>query len=138
MKLLCDSSGQVIARYGSIGLLNREPVAQDGQTLYTTPDSVLVPEAVIRVIVGDEIQFIVDQSSIDYQWKSVKEHRNKLLIESDWICSVTDYCPPNKQQWILYRQALRDITTQPNPYKIVWPKVEVTFPVAPVAPVAPV
>ena len=142
MKLLCDLSGLVIARYGDSSDFGPEPVAHDGQLLYTVPDSVLIPDAVVRVLVedGKEPEFIADQSSIDYQWKGIKEHRNRLLKDSDWICSVTDYCPPNKDQWIQYRQGLRDITSQPNPFRLMWPKepsVSVPAPVVEPIPAEP-
>ena len=142
MKLLSDLSGLVIARYGDSSDFGPEPVAHDGQLLYTVPDSVLIPDAVVRVLVedGKEPEFIADQSSIDYQWKGIKEHRNRLLKDSDWICSVTDYCPPNKEEWIQYRQGLRDISAQPNPFRLVWPKdpsVSVPAPVVEPIPAEP-
>lgn len=46
--------------------------------------------------------------------------RNFLLKESDW--TQTEDAPVDKAAWKTYRQALRDITTQPNfPYSIDWP-----------------
>jgi hypothetical protein len=47
--------------------------------------------------------------------------RNQLLIDCDWT-QLSD-SPVKTQAWVVYRQALRDITKQVNfPWNIVWPK----------------
>lgn len=52
--------------------------------------------------------------------KEVRKERNKLLQESDW--TQTSDSPVDKQAWAIYRQALRDVTTQPSfPTDVVWP-----------------
>jgi hypothetical protein len=56
------------------------------------------------------------------QWIQVRQQRDKLLYESDWT-QLAD-CPlssEKKQEWADYRQQLRNITNQPNPFSIVWP-----------------
>lgn len=72
--------------------------------------------------------FQIDQNNIDQpiknQWDWLREQRNKKLAESDWACSIID--PPEnilaqRNNWIAYRQALRDITKQSDPFNIVWP-----------------
>ena len=55
------------------------------------------------------------------QWTSVRAQQRDLLYKSDWTCSVTDYEVPNKAEWVQYRAALRDVTTQSDPFNIVWP-----------------
>ena len=55
------------------------------------------------------------------QWTSVRAQQRQKLYESDWTCSVTDYEVPNKADWVTYRAALRDVTTQSDPFAIVWP-----------------
>lgn len=51
---------------------------------------------------------------------NVRSQRNSLLSESDWT-QVAD-APVDAQAWATYRQALRDVTDQPNfPYDINWP-----------------
>jgi hypothetical protein len=62
----------------------------------------------------------VAQKTAD-QWTSVRAQQRQKLYESDWTCSVTDYEVPNKSEWAAYRQALRDVTTQTDPFAIVWP-----------------
>jgi len=72
--------------------------------------------------VNDSYVLTVDDSAITAdQWASVRTQQRDLLYKSDWTCSVTDYEVPNKPDWITYRQALRDVTTQPDPFNIVWP-----------------
>jgi hypothetical protein len=56
-------------------------------------------------------------------WSQVRIQQKELLYKSDWTCSVTDYEVPNKADWVAYRQALRDVTTQSDPFAIVWPAV---------------
>lgn len=64
------------------------------------------------------------------QWYSV-EHvgymlrgkRDKLLRETDWVSiRAADEGKPVAKEWKDYRQALRDLTTQPGfPANVVWP-----------------
>jgi len=74
---------------------------------------------------GDQITLTEDpvkvQAKLDAQWTSVRAQQRQKLYESDWTCSVTDYEVPNKPDWIAYRAALRDVTTQTDPFNIVWP-----------------
>jgi len=50
----------------------------------------------------------------------VRETRNALLSASDWT-QLTDVPLATKQAWADYRQSLRDITLQPDPFNIIWP-----------------
>lgn len=50
----------------------------------------------------------------------IRKIRDDLLSGSDWT-QVSD-SPVNKEEWSLYRQALRDIPTQEGfPFNVVWP-----------------
>ena len=55
------------------------------------------------------------------QWQVVRNQRNQMLKDTDWT-QVSD-SPVDKAAWATYRQALRDITTQADPFNIVWPVV---------------
>ena len=74
---------------------------------------------------GEEVTLLEDpakvQAKLDAQWASVRAQQRQKLYESDWTCSVTDYEVPNKSDWVTYRAALRDVTTQSDPFAIVWP-----------------
>jgi hypothetical protein len=54
---------------------------------------------------------------------SVRLERDQKMMESDWVIMKAyelQIAPP--KDWVDYRQALRDITTQPKfPQDIVWP-----------------
>jgi hypothetical protein len=53
-----------------------------------------------------------------YQWITLRTKRLKLLQETDYMGN-SDY--PITNEWREYRQALRDITEQGNPFDIIWP-----------------
>ena len=56
------------------------------------------------------------QSRVDSQWALIRNQRNQLLAQSDWT-QLAD-TPVDKDKWALYRQELRDITTQADPFNI--------------------
>jgi hypothetical protein len=65
-----------------------------------------------------------EQEDLDADLKNtaneIRAKRNQLLNSSDWT-QVID-APVNKESWAIYRQELRDITTQEGfPFTIVWP-----------------
>jgi hypothetical protein len=120
MKLLFDETGALLARYGEAfasPFNHYEPVAQPGQILVEVPKD-MIGEAVVRLSEGE---LIIDERLIAAEWSNIRTMRNKRLAETDWICSITDYEVPNKAGWIAYRQALRDITKEINPFKVLWP-----------------
>lgn len=53
-----------------------------------------------------------------HQWITIRKKRLKLLEETDYMGN-NDY--PITNEWRDYRQSLRDITEQGNPFNIVWP-----------------
>lgn len=56
------------------------------------------------------------------EWDSIREKRNTLLTECDWTqMSDTPISGSKLTEWQTYRQSLRDITTQSNPFEISWP-----------------
>ncbi len=59
-------------------------------------------------------------AKVGAQWNIIRAERNKLLVESDWT-QLPD-APVDAAAWATYRQALRDVTTQANPFTIVWPQ----------------
>ena len=70
------------------------------------------------------IQTDASQSEIDYrlenQWFAVRQIRNELLVECDWT-QLNDISQTTKDVWSTYRQQLREITNQQNPFNIEWP-----------------
>lgn len=56
-------------------------------------------------------------------WDMIRESRNYMLMNCDWtVLPDSPLTPEKKQEWITYRQALRDITeTFSDPNDVVWP-----------------
>jgi hypothetical protein len=62
----------------------------------------------------------VDNRTEQTEWTLVRAERDRRLLASDWT-QLPDSPLSTKQAWAVYRQALRDITLQPDPFNIVWP-----------------
>jgi hypothetical protein len=90
--------------------------------------------------VYDGSDFIVEQNEVvEYQkvrnktqqeiedetegmWRAIRDRRNELLLECDWTQLADSPLPNQKQtEWQIYRQSLRDITNQLDPFSINWP-----------------
>jgi len=64
----------------------------------------------------------VQNGVVPEQWVVIRGQRIRKLRVSDW--SVLPDVPmtvEKKSEWETYRQALRDVTTQPDPFNITWP-----------------
>ena len=111
-----------------------------------TPESVLGPFKQIEVLAdrlscdGSELPFtvigsyqiseddslapvpvpVVDEVALAAE---VRTERNKKLVESDWTqMADSPLSGGQKSDWALYRQSLRDITSQPGfPHDVTWP-----------------
>ena len=59
-------------------------------------------------------------AKVGAQWDVIRAERNRLLVASDWT-QLPD-APVDAAAWATYRQALRDITAEANPFAIVWPE----------------
>lgn len=58
------------------------------------------------------------------QWAAIRAERNTLLAQYDWT-QLPD-APVDTAAWATYRQELRDITDQADPFNIEWPVVPST------------
>jgi hypothetical protein len=108
--------------YGMFGGENGSP----GASIHLPVPEGLTWDAVMAVRSDSgEVTLVSDptkvQAKTDAQWASVRAQQRQKLYESDWTCSVTDYEVPNKSEWVQYRAALRAVTTQSDPFNIVWP-----------------
>ena len=54
----------------------------------------------------------------EHGWQDIRTKRTKLLEESDYMAN-SDFSM--SLEWKTYRQDLRDITEQSNPFEITWP-----------------
>ena len=73
---------------------------------------------VIEELTDQEKQEIFDSKS-----KEVREKRNTLLKDSDWVLMIDSPLPlAKKESYKIYRQQLRDLPNQPKfPWDVVWP-----------------
>ena len=56
------------------------------------------------------------------KWYLVRSNRTKLLKASDWTQGADSPLTDSKKaEWVTYRQSLRNIPTQSDPYNITWP-----------------
>jgi hypothetical protein len=55
------------------------------------------------------------------KWLLVRSQRDAFLAASDWT-QLPDVNPALREKWIPYRQDLRDVTKEADPFKIVWPE----------------
>lgn len=56
-------------------------------------------------------------------WCRVRAYRAALLVVTDFTqLPDSPYDPTAKATWAVYRQALRDVTSQSDPTAIVWPE----------------
>lgn len=89
----------------------------------------LIEGAPLQTETGWMRNWIVEDASYDEiqqrtesQWTNIRNQRNSLLQRSDWISARSvDTGEPVPEEWKIYRQALRDITNQEDPFNIVWP-----------------
>lgn len=100
--------------------------------IITTDDAYIVDGCILPFdVVGEGVVSDYDpetdirpfpQELIDRQWGEVRTDRNKRLADCDWT-QLPDAPLSNieMQDWASYRQALRDITNQPDPFNITWP-----------------
>ena len=65
----------------------------------------------------------VEGRTKDEMWEEVRLLRDKALSATDWIIThALESGEQVPQVWREYRQALRDITEQEDPFNIVWPQ----------------
>ena len=88
----------------------------DGSYYEITDDEVLEIQTT-RPLTDEEQQTIIDS-----HWANIRSRRNIELNESDWTqLSDSPLTAEKKEEFRVYRQSLRDITTQLNPFSIEWP-----------------
>jgi len=60
--------------------------------------------------------------SLMQAWQAIREDRNNMLFQTDWT-QLEDSPLSNEQKdsYKVYRQSLRDITNQEDPFNIIWP-----------------
>jgi hypothetical protein len=66
---------------------------------------------------GEELNTAIRQ-----KWFQIRYDRTEIISKTDWTqMSDSPLTAEQKATWVTYRQALRDITTQSDPFNITWP-----------------
>lgn len=124
------STGQIMASfYGDLSVLDLSSyesydvleIASDSHSQYVENGAIVnMPEKPSEYSVFNYVTKQWDNPNNDIGWSVVRNRRNIELSSCDWT-QAQDVQLPNKQAWVEYRQALRDITNQADPFNIVWP-----------------
>jgi len=108
----------------------------DGVVMVEMNNPPLIPNIDENIIRKDEPILVNNTWKLDYEFQKkspeefqiiiqevsnqVRQTRNELLSETDWT-QLSD-SPVDKEVWAIYRQSLRDISTQEGfPFNILWP-----------------
>ena len=85
----------------------------------TGEDLIYLPYLYFKEMHGwTEEQFL--EAYKPYMREEIRERRDDLLLETDWTQNP-DVPDATKAKWQTYRQALRDVPSQSDPYNITWP-----------------
>lgn len=61
-------------------------------------------------------------TKIEEKWLEIRDLRDNLLTQSDWTqFNDSPISGDLLNEWQAYRQSLRDITSEDNPYSLTWP-----------------
>ena len=71
------------------------------------------------------LDILKQEQVIQNKWNEIREIRTEMLKECDWTqLSDVNLSEEEKETWREYRQALRDITLQDDPFNIIWPQYD--------------
>ena len=84
-------------------------------------DSLFRAAPVLPVPEGElDMEFTIEGLPDEVVWPTIRSRRDVLIAKTDWT-QLPDVPLTTKEAWATYRQALRDITQQPDPHYISWP-----------------
>ena len=93
-------------------------VIPDSNQFYTLSPVVNVVDDITKTVTGTRTATAISDADA---WVLVRRMRNNELTATDWTqMPDSPLTTAKKAEWSVYRQALRDITTQENPREIVW------------------
>lgn len=103
--------------------LPKDMTGYDLQDFYLAP---VKPEMTAgQVLEWTQTEWFVrdpNDSELQIQWAVVRTKRDDLLSMSDvFVVRSYEKNEPVPQETVEYRQALRDVTKQANPFNIAWP-----------------
>ena len=100
-----------------ISTLNYTPPAQKLVTVDAYLDGGKVYNVKVESTTTDEQTILIKS-----KWEDIRRRRDSALIETDWRAS-SDLTLSD--DWKNYRQALRDVPTQSDPFNITWPTMPI-------------
>jgi hypothetical protein len=121
-----NTSGPITALMEQFGA---DPILQAPMP-ETTRFQSAVRNGVVQDSLGNWVQAwtVVDwtqeqiDAAIEQQWVQVKAERDSRLANTDWyVIRELETGTPKPEGMQAYRQALRDITLQADPFNITWP-----------------
>ena len=93
-------------------------ITPDSNQFYPLSNVVNVVDAEAKTVTGTRTATAISDADA---WVLVRRMRNSELTATDWTqMPDSPLTTAKKAEWAVYRQALRDITTQENPREIVW------------------
>lgn len=93
-------------------------VTPEWNQFYTLSPVVNVVDDITKTVTGTRTATPIPDADA---WVLVRRMRNDKLTATDWTqLPDSPLTTEKKAEWAVYRQALRDITTQENPREIVW------------------
>jgi hypothetical protein len=114
-------SAEQLTNYGWIPYREVD-VHQEGQVRIDEVIEVTEKEVIKTFVYRNMTQSELDDIE-NNKWNIVRGVRNDLLKQSDWTqLADSPLEGGTKLAWAQYRQALRDITAQPDPSNVVWPQ----------------
>jgi hypothetical protein len=113
-------TNEVLEQFG-VYIVNQTPKPNDYTKNITEGTPQLVDGVYIQV--WNEVNATEEeiQTKIELKWDEIRTLRNELLLECDWRVLPDSPVGEALTNWIQYRQELRNITSQENPFSIVWP-----------------
>jgi len=73
------------------------------------------------IVESDASEYEISQR-VEAKWAEIRSNRDSLLKSSDWT-QLPDVAltAEDQRDWAVYRQQLRDITDQTDPFEVWWP-----------------
>lgn len=114
------SEGHVIRTFES----DAAPAAEPGETVVALTRGDIPPRpasAAFLVVTAGALAW-QDPRSAAQAWADVRAKRDQFMKDTDWMVTRSvERSAALSVGWRAYRQDLRDITNQPDPFNIAWP-----------------
>jgi hypothetical protein len=126
-----DLSAETLAEYGVyIGAVDPQPAYDHTKNVSEGPIVLRDGVWTLTWVVADASDAEVGARVYD-QWRNVRNDRNSLLASCDFTqLADAPVTTEQRAEWVVYRQALRDVTLQSDPFAIVWPTSPTQRPVS--------